>query len=118
MELSIAILKLKIFTWIVLVIYIYILILDYQKNLGENNKCHTICGTVTYVAPEMIKSKLNRGYGPSVDLWSLGIVLYELTHYSYPFYSDDDRLLIKQILEDELLLSDSFVDSIIKSATS
>ena len=83
--------------------------------LGENNKCHTICGTVTYVAPEMIKSKVNGGYGCSVDLWSLVIILYELTHFSYPFYSDHDGVLLKKILEDEILLSNSFVDSITKS---
>mmetsp|Transcript_42736 Transcript_42736/g.134683 ORF Transcript_42736/g.134683 Transcript_42736/m.134683 type:complete len:83 (+) Transcript_42736:785-1033(+) len=38
----------------------------------------TTCGTPGYVAPEIIDPKMpfGDGYGPSVDIWSLGIVLY------------------------------------------
>ena len=41
-----------------------------ESNLG---KTFTIIGTPNYMAPEIISGK---GYSYSVDLWSLGIVLY------------------------------------------
>jgi len=40
-------------------------------------------GTKTYMAPEM---KLNKEYnGKSVDIFSLGVVLFILVHGIYPF---------------------------------
>ena len=34
-----------------------------------------MCGTLDYLAPEVIKRK---NYNKSVDLWTLGILTYEL----------------------------------------
>jgi serine/threonine protein kinase len=39
------------------------------------------------MAPEMI---LNRGYGHSVDYWSLGVMLYEFVCGRSPFGDDKD----------------------------
>jgi len=36
----------------------------------------TFCGTLDYVSPEMVKGEM---YGRSVDIWSLGILAYELS---------------------------------------
>ena len=35
----------------------------------------TFCGTVDYMAPEMLN---NKPYNSSLDIWCLGILLYEL----------------------------------------
>jgi len=42
----------------------------------------TICGTIEYIAPEIINGK---GYNKSVDIWSLGILLYEMLTGFTPF---------------------------------
>lgn len=47
-------------------------------------KTYTLCGVSEYMAPEMI---LRSGYDHSVDLWSLGILTYELCTGVNPFSS-------------------------------
>jgi len=42
----------------------------------------TFCGTYEYMAPEIVKET---PYDKSVDIWSLGILLYELLHGYSPF---------------------------------
>ena len=46
------------------------------------NISSSICGTIDYMAPEII-TKSNYDY--KVDIWSLGILLYELLHGKVPF---------------------------------
>jgi serine/threonine-protein kinase ULK/ATG1 len=52
------------------------------EHLDENSMGNTLCGTPMYLAPEVIKDKK---YNLLTDLWSLGIILYELYHHQTPF---------------------------------
>ena len=52
----------------------------------NNNKRVTFCGTVEYMAPEILK---NEEYDFSIDVWSLGVLLYELIHSHSPFVVKD-----------------------------
>lgn len=54
------------------------------SKLLENpkDKAYTLCGTLKYIAPEIIK---NKGYDKSVDWWSLGCIYYEMLTGKVPF---------------------------------
>jgi len=50
-------------------------------------------GTPHYFAPEM----LWKAYGPQVDMWALGVVLFQLLCGKYPFYARNNKELFHQI---------------------
>ncbi|KAK7195560.1 Protein kinase domain/Protein tyrosine kinase/Kinase-like [Novymonas esmeraldas] len=47
---------------------------------------HTSCGTLAYIAPEVLSNSRRRaGYGLAVDWWSLGVVLFTFLTGYFPF---------------------------------
>mmetsp|Transcript_30303 Transcript_30303/g.80255 ORF Transcript_30303/g.80255 Transcript_30303/m.80255 type:complete len:314 (+) Transcript_30303:165-1106(+) len=69
------------------------------KFVTENSVMKTTCGTPGYVAPEVLDPYLpfTNGYGPEVDLWSMGVVLYIMLCGFPPFYDDSTAVLFKQV---------------------
>eukprot|EP00009_Paramoeba_aestuarina_P010104 CAMPEP_0201526494 /NCGR_PEP_ID=MMETSP0161_2-20130828/31983_1 /ASSEMBLY_ACC=CAM_ASM_000251 /TAXON_ID=180227 /ORGANISM="Neoparamoeba aestuarina, Strain SoJaBio B1-5/56/2" /LENGTH=729 /DNA_ID=CAMNT_0047926913 /DNA_START=101 /DNA_END=2290 /DNA_ORIENTATION=+ len=63
---------------------------------GADDRATTMCGTPGYVAPEVL---LGKGYGTQVDLWSLGVLMYELSTGRNPFLGKDRNQTFMKILK-------------------
>jgi calcium/calmodulin-dependent protein kinase I len=66
-----------------------------SKIMKPSDVMITACGTPGYVAPEVLKKK---GYGPQVDLWSIGVITYILLVGYPPFFDANNPELFKKIL--------------------
>lgn len=73
----------------------------------------TCCGTPGYVAPEVLSYT---GYGPEVDLWSLGVLLYVLLCGFPPFYDENEAALFAQIQSGKFEFISPYWDDISKEA--
>jgi serine/threonine-protein kinase Chk2 len=58
------------------------------KIIGEESFTTTLCGTPSYVAPEILEESRHRRYTRAVDIWSLGVVLY-ICLCGFPPFSDE-----------------------------
>ncbi|KAL1023741.1 hypothetical protein UPYG_G00045430 [Umbra pygmaea] len=76
---------------------------------------HTVCGTPTYVAPEIIAEA---GYGLKVDIWATGVITYILLCGFPPFRSENNLQedLFDQILLGRLDYPSPYWDNITESA--
>ena len=59
----------------------------------------SIKGTPLYMAPELVQEQ---PYNHTVDLWSLGVILYELFVGKPPFFTNSIYTLIQKIVRDPL----------------
>eukprot|EP00126_Sphaerothecum_destruens_P007463 Sdes_comp19864_c0_seq2m12132 len=81
----------------------------YQDDSG----LFVMCGTPGYVSPEILK---RCGYGPKVDVWSLGVILYILLCGFPPFSHSDDSELLRLCQEGNYQYVSPYWDEISESA--
>jgi len=80
----------------------------FSKNFGEE-KLMTSCGSPGYVAPEVLTSE---SYDKSVDMWSVGVIIYILLCGYPPFYADNAPALFKKIMDVKYDFDDASWDEV------
>jgi len=65
---------------------------DNVADITENS-LQTFCGTVEYMAPELVKGQK---YSVAVDWWSYGVLVYEMMCTRTPFFHQKGRKAIFQ----------------------
>ncbi|KAM0746431.1 Pkinase-domain-containing protein [Meredithblackwellia eburnea MCA 4105] len=69
------------------------------KMVDGNTMLRTACGTPSYLAPEVILKEAQAGYGPAVDAWSIGVVLFSCLTNSTPFDESESTPLPQRMKE-------------------
>ncbi|XP_027059568.1 serine/threonine-protein kinase Chk2-like [Pocillopora damicornis] len=70
-----------------------------SKVVGEQSLMKTLCGTPSYLAPEVLLTAGMGGYSKAVDLWSLGVILF-ICLGGYPPFSEETK---KHTLHEQII---------------
>ncbi|XVF37387.1 hypothetical protein REPUB_Repub20aG0003700 [Reevesia pubescens] len=71
------------------------------KQFDENTRSNSLCGTVEYMAPEIITGK---GHNKAADWWSVGILLYEMLTGKPPFIGGNREKIQQKIVKERIKL--------------
>lgn len=83
------------------------------KHIAKQPTMLTACGTPGYVAPEVLTGD---PYGPEVDLWSVGVILYVLLCGYPPFYNQNTQALYRSIMLGKYEFASPYWDEISDAA--
>ena len=67
-----------------------------SKEAVDEKKTFSFCGTVEYMAPEVVNRK---GHGTTADWWSFGVLMYEMLTGSLPFQGENRKATMNMILK-------------------
>jgi calcium/calmodulin-dependent protein kinase I len=81
----------------------------------QESRAGCIVGTPGYVAPEVVKRE---EYGPAIDLWACGVLLYIMLSGKMPFYGRDDNECLHRIARGEYSFPDREWSSISEAGKS
>ncbi|CAI9287462.1 unnamed protein product [Lactuca saligna] len=79
-------------------------IADFGWSVRSKDKRHTMCGTLDYLAPEMVEQK---AHDYAVDNWTLGILCYEFLYGVPPFEADSQADTFRRIMKIDLTFPSS-----------
>lgn len=65
-----------------------------KEGIADGKLARSFCGSPAYLAPEMVNRK---GVGKAVDIYGLGVVMYELLAGEPPYYADDIPIMYQNI---------------------
>jgi len=87
--------------------YLKLIDFGFSKMWDPNIKMHVSCGTLSYVAPEV----LQKSYTSQCDMWSLGVIIFILLSGYMPFSGSEENQ-IKHISEGTYKMKPERWDSI------
>ena len=87
-----------------------------SKIIEENAKSHSFCGSPEYLSPEMLQSM--EGHDRRIDIYSLGVLLYEMLTGLPPFFDENHQKMFENIMTHEPLLDQPFMSEDVKSLIS
>ncbi|CEL93526.1 unnamed protein product [Vitrella brassicaformis CCMP3155] len=87
----------------------HIKIADFGWSTELEHERTTMCGTLDYLAPEILRGD---SYDLSVDLWCLGILLYEMLTARTPFMSKSQVEMVQRMLREEYSYPPQLSDTI------
>nr|XP_055054956.1 ribosomal protein S6 kinase alpha-1 [Misgurnus anguillicaudatus] len=70
-----------------------------KESIDHENKAYSFCGTVEYMAPEVVN---RRGHTHSADWWSYGVLMFEMLTGALPFQGKDRKETMTMILKAKL----------------
>uniref|UniRef100_A0A1I7TLV3 Non-specific serine/threonine protein kinase n=1 Tax=Caenorhabditis tropicalis TaxID=1561998 RepID=A0A1I7TLV3_9PELO len=76
-------------------------------NVPKGKSTSTFCGTIEYMAPEIVNKS---AYGHSVDIWALGIVMYDMLTGGPPFYGETEEEQIDNIRRGKVRMPSNLSD--------
>jgi serine/threonine-protein kinase len=76
-------------------------VMDVAGGMGQKTRTGVLLGTPGYMSPEQIKN--SKGVDPRTDLWSVGIILYEMLTAKQPFPADNEFARLTSVLTEEVV---------------
>ncbi|PAA47086.1 hypothetical protein BOX15_Mlig007654g1 [Macrostomum lignano] len=73
--------------------------LSKESIFDDESKTYSFCGTVEYMAPEVVNRK---GHGTASDWWSYGVLMFEMLTGQLPFQGANRKDTMQQILKAKL----------------
>jgi serine/threonine protein kinase len=88
--------------------------LGYSKELTDSDAGKSILGTPINMSPDIVGNieGEQKKYNTSVDLWSLGTIVYQLLTGKMPFIGKDSKEIFKHIMEGKYSLPSYLVVSV------
>jgi len=72
-----------------------------KESLHDGSITHTFCGTIEYMAPEVLTRS---GHNKAVDWWSLGALMFDMLNGAPPFTAENRKKTIEKVLRGKLTL--------------